>query len=90
MAPQTSPQVASVSELSWQTAASSNAPPSETQQQCRHRSVHRDAVNAATRNITRNTYLQKVHHTISGENMEQNTINYGYIYIEADDHQQTL
>jgi len=59
MAPQT-PQPGGIQSVpSRTTGASSNAPLAETQQQCRHQLVHRDAAIAATENMTQDAHLKK-------------------------------
>jgi len=58
MAPQTPLSGVIQYELSQTTGASSNAPLADTQQQCRHQLVHRDAAIAATNNTALDTHLK--------------------------------
>jgi len=71
MDPQYPLQDTSVSESSRLTGAQSNALPTVTQLQCRHQLVHRDAANAATKNMTQDTHLHMVRNTGSRKNIDQ-------------------
>ena len=68
MAPQPPLQGESGTESSRMMGASSNTPPTETQLQRRHHSVHRDAGNAATENMTLDAQLKIVCKTGSNKN----------------------
>jgi len=74
MAPQT-PQPGLIESESSQTAgASSNAPLVETQLQCRHQLVHRDAAIAATENMAHDAHSQKVPKNGCSNNRQQHAI----------------
>jgi len=68
MTPGTPQHGASGSELSRPTAASTNAPHTETQQQCRQQLIHRDTANAATENMTQDALFKMVLEARSCEN----------------------
>jgi len=71
MAPQTPHPGVIQSESSRTTGASSNAPSAETQLQCRHQLVHRDAAIAATENMAQDAHLKKVGKTGRSNNWQQ-------------------
>jgi len=54
---------------------------SGTQQECRHQLVHRNAANAATKNMTEDTHLKIVRKTGSSKNKKQHVIGCKYIHI---------
>jgi len=87
MPPATLSPGAIVAESSRMTAASSNAPLGETQQQRRHQLVHRDAAIVATENMTQDAHLNKVHKTRSSKNKKQHAIRCESIHICVDDGQ---
>jgi hypothetical protein len=60
MPPQTSKPSAIESKASRTMGASSNVPLAETQQQCRHQFVHRNAAITATENLTQNVHSKTV------------------------------
>jgi len=74
VAPLTPAQGASGSESSRMTGASSIAPPTVTQPECRHQLVHCDAANAATENMTQSAHLKMVPKTGSSKNKKQHAI----------------
>jgi len=84
MAPQTPQQGESGTESTRTTGTSSNMPPTETQLQHQHHLAHRDAANAATKNMTRETQLKTVRTTGSCKNMKQQAIGFKYSRIEVD------
>jgi len=63
--------------------ASPNTPPAETQLQRRHHLAHRDAANAATKNITLDSQFKIVRKTGSSKNKKQHTIGCEYSQIET-------
>jgi hypothetical protein len=54
-----------------------------TQQERRHKVVHHDAVNVATKPMTQDAYLKIVRKTGSSKNKEQHAFRREYIHIEA-------
>jgi len=84
MAPQTPQQGESGTESSRTTGTSSNMPPAETQLQCTHHLAHRDAANAATKNMTLNTQLRIVYDTGSCKDKKQHGIGCDHTRIEVD------
>jgi len=54
-----------------------------TQQEHRHKLVHRDAANAATRHMTQDAHLKIVRKTGSRKNKKQHVVGCEYIHIEA-------
>jgi len=87
MAAQTPQQGKGGTESSGMTGASSNIPPSETQTQHRHHSVHRDAANATTGNMPLEATLNIVCKTGSCENRKQCAIGCKCRHIELHGHQ---
>jgi len=61
-----------------------------TQQERRHKSVHRDAANAATKHMTQDTHLKIVLKTGSRKNKKQHAVGCEYIQIEANGGQLTV
>jgi len=74
MAPQTPQPGVIQSESSRTAGASSNAPLAETQLQCRHQLVHRDAAIAATENTAQDAHLKNVRKTGRSNNRQQHAI----------------
>jgi len=54
-----------------------------TQQERRHKVVHHNAADAATKHTTQNAHLKMVRKTWSSKNMNQHDVGYEYIHIEA-------
>jgi len=54
-----------------------------TQQEHRHKWVHHDAANAATKHMTQDAHLKIVRMTGSSKNMKQHAAECEYIHIEA-------
>jgi len=54
-----------------------------TQQECRHKFVHRDAANAATNHMTQDAHLKIVCKTGSRRNKKQHAVGCEYIHIDA-------
>jgi len=81
MAPETLPPGVIGAESSRTTGASRNAPLGETQQQCRHQLVHRDAAIVATKNMTQDAHLKKVRKTANNKNKKQHAIGCESIHI---------
>jgi len=54
-----------------------------TQPECRHKFVHRDAANAATKHMTQDAHLKIVRKTGSRKNKMQHAVGCQYIHIEA-------
>jgi len=76
--------------LSRTTGASTNAPPGETQQQCRCELVHHDAAIVATKNVTQNAHLITVGNNRSQKNKKQHTIGCESIHINVDEGDRTI
>jgi hypothetical protein len=74
MAQQTPQQGVIASESSRTTCASSNAPPAETHQQCRHQLVHHNPAIAATANMTQDTNVKAIHKTRLRNDKKQHAI----------------
>ena len=87
MAQQTPLQGECGTESSRMMGASSNTPPAGTQLQCIHHSVHRDAANAATKNVTLDAQLKIVRETGSSKNKKQHATGLKCGPIEVLDHQ---
>jgi len=83
MAPQTPQPGVIESESSWTMCASSNAPLAETQQQCRHQLVHRDAAIAATEHMAQDADLKMVRKTRRSNNRKQHAIGCEYLHIDV-------
>jgi hypothetical protein len=60
-----------------------------TQQECRHKLVHRDAANVATKHMTQDEHLKIVRKTGSSKNKKQHAVGYRYILIVANGGQLT-
>jgi hypothetical protein len=54
-----------------------------TQQERRHKLVHRDAADAATKHMTQDAHLKIVRKTESSKNNKQHAVGCEYIHIEA-------
>jgi len=63
--------------------ATSNMDILGTQQECRHKLVHRDAANAATKHKTQDSHVKIIHKTGSRKNKNQHSVGCEYIHIEA-------
>jgi len=61
-----------------------------TQQERRHKLVHRDAANAATKHMTQNAHSKIVRKTGSRNNEKQHAVGCEYIHIEAKGGQLTV
>jgi hypothetical protein len=61
-----------------------------TQQERRHKLVHRDAGNAATKHITHNAYLKTVRKTGSSKIKQQHAVECEYIHMKANGSQLTV
>jgi len=68
------------SESSQLAGALSNTSFVGTQQKCRHQLVHRDAANAATKNMTQDVHLKIVRNTGSSTNKKQHAVGCEYIH----------
>jgi len=63
--------------------ATSNTEILGTQQECRHKLVHRDAADAATKHMTQDAHLKIVRKTGSRKNQKQHAVGCEYIHIDA-------
>jgi len=70
--------------------ATSNMDILGTQQERRHKLVHRDAANAANKHITQDAHLKIVRKTGSSKNKKQHAAGCEYIHIEAEGGQLTI
>jgi len=70
--------------------ATSNTDILGTQQERRHKLVHCDAANAATKHMTQDAHLKIVRKTGSSENKKQHAVACEYIYMEANGGQLTV
>jgi len=61
-----------------------------TQQKRRHKLVHRDAANVATKHMTQDAHLKIVRKTGSSKNKKQHAVGCQYILIEANGGQLTV
>jgi len=61
--------------------ATSNTELLGTQQECRHKLVHRDAANVATKHMTQDAQLKIVRKTGSSKNKKQHAVGCRYILI---------
>jgi hypothetical protein len=61
-----------------------------TQQECRHKLVHRDAADAATKHMTQDAHLKIVRKTGSRRNKKQHAVGCEYINLDAIDGQLTV
>ena len=77
-------------ESSRTTDVSHNAPPSETQHQCRHELVHRDAAIVAAKNMIQDAHFKIACQSGSNEHRKQHAIGCESIHIEVDDGQLTV
>jgi len=81
-------------ESGWNTSqlagATSNTEILGTQQECRHKLVHRDAANAATKHMTQDAHLKIVRKTGSSKNKKQHAVGCEYIHMEANGGQLTV
>jgi len=84
MAPETLPPGTIGAESSRMTGASHTEPLGETQQQCRHQLVHRDAAIVANKNMTQDAHLKKVPKTGIKRNKKQHGIGCESIHICGD------
>jgi len=90
MPPETLQPGAIEAESSRTTGASNNAPPSETQQQCRLQLVHVGAAIAATENMTQDTHFNIECKTATSKNRKQHAIGCESIHIDVVDGQLTV
>jgi len=67
--------------------ASSNRPPGKTQLQRRNHLVHRNAANAATKNMTLGAQLKTVYKTGTSKNKKQHAIGCKCSRIKVHSHQ---
>jgi len=63
--------------------ATSNTEMLGTQQERRHKLVHRDAADATTKHMTQDAHLKIVRKTGSRRNMKQHAVGCEYIHIDA-------
>jgi hypothetical protein len=70
--------------------ATSNTDILGTQQELRHKLVHRHAAPGATKYMTQDAHLKIVRKTGSSKNKKQHTVGCEYIYIEAKGGQLTV
>jgi len=70
--------------------ATSNTEVLGTPQERRHKLVHRDAADAATKHMTQDVHLKIVCKTGSRRNKKQHAVGCEYIYIDAISGQLTL
>jgi len=63
--------------------AASNTYVLSTQQECRHKLVHPDAADAATKHMTQDEHLIIVRQTGSRRNKKQSAVGCEYIHIDA-------
>jgi len=61
-----------------------------TQQEGRHKLVHRNAVNAATMHMTQDAHLKIVRETGSRKNKKQHAVGCEYIHLEVKGSQLTV
>jgi len=61
-----------------------------TQQERRHKLIHRDTANAATKRMTQHAHLKIVRKTGSRNNKKQHAVECEYIHIEAQSGQLTV
>ena len=61
-----------------------------TQQERRHQLLHRDAANAATKNMTHDTHLELVRKTGSSANQEQHAVGCEYLHTVVNGRQLTV
>jgi len=70
--------------------ATSNTELLGTQQEHRHKLVHRDAANGATKHMTQDAHLMIVRKTGSSKNKKQHAVGCEYILIVANGSQLTV
>jgi len=70
--------------------AKSNTEILSTQQDHRHKLVHRDAANAATKHMTQEAHLKIVRKTGSSKNKKQHAVGCENIHIQANGGQLTV
>jgi hypothetical protein len=70
--------------------ATSNTEFLGTQQERRHKVVHRNASNVATKHMTREAHLKIVRKTGSSKNNKQHAVGCEYIHIVANGGQLTI
>jgi hypothetical protein len=61
-----------------------------TQEERRHKLVHRDAANAATQHMTQDAHLKIVRKTGSSKNKKQHAVGCEYIHFKANGGQLTI
>jgi len=90
MTPHT-PQPGVIQSKSSRTAGTSfNAPLAETQLQCRHQLVHRNAAIAAAENMAQDAHLKKVRKTGRSNNRQQHAIGCEQLHINIEGSQLTI
>jgi len=87
---QTPPPGKSGSNAGRLAGAQSNMEILGTQQERRHKLVHCDAANAATKYMTQDAHLNIFRKTGSSKNMKQHAVGCEYIHIEANGSQLTV
>jgi len=87
---QPSPPGESGSNTGRMAGATSNTEILGTQQERRHKLVHREAANVATKHITQDTYLKILRKTGSSKNKTQHSVGCEYILIEGNGGQLTV
>jgi hypothetical protein len=70
--------------------ATSHTGPIGTQEERRHKLVHRDAANAPTRHMTQDAHLKIVRKTGSSKNKKQHAVGCEFIHIEENGGQLTV
>ena len=78
------------SESSQLAGTSTNTSLIGTQQERRHQLVHRDATNAATKNMTQVAHLKIVHKTRSSTSKKQHAVGFEYIHTVVHGSQLTI
>jgi len=84
METQPPPPGESVSNTGQLAGATSNTYILGTQRKRRHKLVHRDAANAATKHMTQDAHLKIVRKTGNSKNMKQHAVGCEYIHIVAE------
>jgi len=71
------------SNTGWLTGATSNTEILGTQQECRHKLVHREGADAGTKHMTQDAHLKIVRQTGSRRKKKQHAVGCEYIHIDA-------
>jgi hypothetical protein len=61
-----------------------------TQQERRHKLVHRDAANVATNHMNQDAHIKIIHKTGSSTNQKKHAVECKYIHVEANGGQLTV